>query len=88
MRDDVVFVVIHVLLLIEIKEEGVAFLNYMYSIKIWRQSDPTIFYLRMKDDVIIPPHNKVVRGVYWNQLVRPAVRPAGRPAVGFFLSAQ
>jgi hypothetical protein len=24
--------------------------------------------------IIIPTHNKVVRGVYWNQLVRPAVR--------------
>jgi hypothetical protein len=36
---------------------------------------------KTKLNIFIPPHNKVVRGVYWNQLVCPSGRPSGCQSV-------
>jgi hypothetical protein len=66
--------------------------NYVDSYNSISSSSYDKFDVRQVPEFFIPPHNKVVRGVYWNQLVRPSVRPSGcpavRPSVGFFLSAQ
>ena len=35
----------------------------------------------MSVNIIIPPHNEVVREVYWFHSVRPSVRPSARPSV-------
>jgi hypothetical protein len=48
--------------------------NFHFSLEIHEVNCSLIW----KFMIIIPPHNKVVRGVYWNQLVRPSVRPSGR----------